>query len=88
MMNIRITQSKSGKAFLVTFHEGFSSYTITIPLSYAIQFFADGASTALETFTENEELLAQTQWREGEKEEIEMNLNKALLAYNQFLKNR
>ena len=88
MMKIRITQSKSGKALLVTFHEGFSSYTITIPISYAIQFFADGVSTALESFTESDELLKQTQWREGELEEIELNLKKALVAFNQSLKNK
>ncbi|MFW9888450.1 MAG: hypothetical protein ACFFER_09720, partial [Candidatus Thorarchaeota archaeon] len=42
-MKARIDQSQSGKSLLVTFLEGYSTYTITVPMPYAVRFFAEGA---------------------------------------------
>jgi len=52
-MKTRINQSKSGNSLLVTFHEGFSTYIITVPMPYAIQFFVEGLVTSLETLKGN-----------------------------------
>jgi hypothetical protein len=82
----RIVQSKSGKSLLVTFHEGFSTYTITVPMPYAIRFFVNGFHSALETLHQNKEMLNALAENDTEKFQIQDQLKKSLVLFDDFLK--
>ena len=88
LMKTKINQSKSGNALLVTFHEGFSTYTITVPMPYAIQFFAEGLITSLETLTQNDEVQIKLGSAQGQKAQVQEFLRKAVLLYDEFLSKR
>jgi hypothetical protein len=49
--------STKGKSLLVTFHEGYSTYTIVVPMPYAVKFFVDGLTSALGLLTQKNEFL-------------------------------
>jgi hypothetical protein len=85
-MKTKVTQSKTGKSVLVTFHEGFSTYTITIPMPYAIRFFAEGLLSTLQILSEREELRSILSCRDGEKAHIQEVMRKAGGLYDGFLK--
>ncbi|MHA1138118.1 MAG: hypothetical protein ACTSSE_16695 [Candidatus Thorarchaeota archaeon] len=87
-MKTRINQSKSGNSLLITFHEGFSTYTITVPMPYAIQFFVEGLVTSLETLKGNPDAQKNLDGTQGQKAQIQEFLRKALLLYDQFLAER
>ena len=84
-MKTRISQSKTGAALLLTFYEGFSTYTITLPLPYGVRFFVEGLQTALLTLSQSEDLQQKLNARNGEKAEIQEGLRKAAALYDQFL---
>ncbi|MHA2081616.1 MAG: hypothetical protein ACW99H_10780 [Candidatus Thorarchaeota archaeon] len=46
-MKTKVNPSTKGKSLLVTFHEGYSTYTIVVPMPYAVKFFVDGITSAL-----------------------------------------
>jgi hypothetical protein len=85
-MKTRVNPSKNAKSLLVTFYEGFSTYTITVPMPYAIRFFADGLVNALLTLEENDEVKSQLESKEGEKAEIQELLRRAAGLYEKYLK--
>ena len=88
-MKTRVNPSKSHQSLLVTFHEGFSTYTITIPMPYAIGFFAEGVVSSLEVLKQNSELQEKLTNTDGQKAQIQEYLRKAVLLYDEFLsKNR
>jgi hypothetical protein len=51
-LKTRINQSKKGKSLLLTFYEGYSTYSVTIPLPYAVRVFAEYIVTSLETLNQ------------------------------------
>ncbi|MHA2023366.1 MAG: hypothetical protein ACTSWQ_06865 [Candidatus Thorarchaeota archaeon] len=87
-MKTRINQSKRGKSLLVTFQEGFSTYTIVVPMPYAIRFFAEGLLNGLQTLNQNEEVQSQLKRKEGEQAEIQETLRRAVKLYDDFLTSR
>lgn len=87
-MKTKINQSKSGNALLVTFHEGFSTYTVTVPMPYAVQFFVDGLVTSLETLRQNNEVQNKLEATQGQKAQIQEYLRRAVLLYDEFLPKR
>ncbi len=87
-MKTRINQSKSGNSLLVTFHEGFSTYTITVPMPYAIQFFVEGLVTSLETLKGNPDAQENLDGTQGQKAQIQEFLRQAVLLYDEFISTR
>jgi hypothetical protein len=85
-MKTRINQSKTGQSLLVTFHEGFSTYTITIPLSYSVRFFAEGITSALQTVIQNDNAISELEKRDGELAEIQEYLLKSNRLFDDLLK--
>ncbi len=85
-MKTRIYQSKTKKSLLVTFIEGFSTYTVTVPMPYAIRFFAEGINASLETLSQNVEVQSNLSKNDGEKAEIQERLRKSLQLFEEFLK--
>ncbi len=85
-MKTKVTQSKTGKSVLVTFYEGFSTYTITIPMPYAIRFFAEGLLSTLHMLSEIQEIKAILQSKDGETAHIQEVIRKAVGLYDGFLK--
>ena len=85
-MKTRTTQSKTGKSMLLTLYEGFSTYTITLPMPYAIRFFAEGLLSSLQMLSEVEELKTTLSGKDGEKAHIQEVLRKAVRSYEGFLK--
>jgi hypothetical protein len=85
-MKTRINQSKQGKSLLLTFYEGFSTYTIVVPMPYAIRFFAEGLLASFETLLQNEEIQIKLKEKSGEKAEIQERLRKSMVLYEEFLK--
>ncbi|MHA2086319.1 MAG: hypothetical protein ACXABD_21450 [Candidatus Thorarchaeota archaeon] len=84
-LKTRVNQSKSGNALLLTFHEGYSTYTITVPMPYAIRFFAEGLATALETLDKSQDSQTKLDSKDGEKAEIQEHLRKSAQLYERFL---
>ena len=84
-MKTRINQSKSNQSLLVTFYEGFSTYTITVPMPYAIRFFVEGLVSSLEALKQNDELQIKLSETDGQKAQIQEYLRKAVLLYDEFL---
>ncbi len=87
LMKTRINQSKKGKSLLVTFYEGFSTYTITVPLPYAVRIFAEGLQIGLETLSQDSELQSKLDEKEGEKSEIQEYLRRSVKLFDELLKN-
>ena len=83
-MKARTNLSESGKAVLLTIYEGFSTYTVTIPLAYALRVFAEGLVTATEALKQMKDLGSST-LHEGEKAEIQELLRKAVGLYEDHL---
>ncbi|MHA1769960.1 MAG: hypothetical protein ACTSXS_00025 [Candidatus Thorarchaeota archaeon] len=69
----------------MTFYEGFSTYTITVPMPYAIRFFAEGLLISMQTLHNNEDVSAKLSVREGEQIYIHKALRKSLDVYDEFL---
>ena len=84
-MKTRINQSKSGNSLLVTFHEGFSTYTVTVPMPYAIQYFVEGVVTSLETLKSSSEVQKNFDKNEGQKAQIQEHLRKAVLLFDEYM---
>ena len=84
LLKTRINLSKKGKSLLVTFYEGFSTYTITVPLPYAVRFFAEGLQSGLEALNQDAELLAKLDEREGERSEIQEHLRKSVKLFDEL----
>jgi len=84
-MKTKINQSKSSQSLLVTFYEGFSTYTITVPMPYAIQFFVEGAVSSLEALKHNDDLQNKLNDMDGQKAQIQEYLRRAVLLYDEFL---
>ena len=70
----------------MTFYEGYSKYTITVPMPYAIRFFADGLVNALHTLEVNDIVKSQLENKEGEKAEIQELIRRAAGLYENYLK--
>ncbi len=70
----------------MTFYEGFSTYTITIPMPFAVKLFAEGLQTALETLLQDIELQSLLNGRDGEKAEVQDRIRKSVKLYEVFLK--
>jgi hypothetical protein len=86
MMKARIDQSQTGKSILVTFLEGYSTYTITVPMPYAVRFFAEGTRASLEVLKTDKDLQSKLGFKEGEKTEILENLRRSLTIYDDLLR--
>ena len=86
-MKTRINQSKKGKSLLVTFYEGYSTYTITVPMPYAIRIFAEGLQIGLETLSQDSELQSKLDEKEGEKSEIQEHLRRSVKLFDELLRN-
>ena len=71
---------------LSSFYEGYSTYTITIPMPYAIRFFAEGLLSSLQMLSEIKELNTDLSNKDGEKAHIQEMLRKAVVLYDEFLK--
>lgn len=84
-MKTRINQSKTNQSLLVTFYEGFSTYTITVPMPYAIHFFTEGVVSALEALSQNDDLQSKLNELDGQKAQIQEYLRKAVLLYDEYL---
>jgi hypothetical protein len=84
-MKTRVNPSKSHQSILVTFHEGFSTYTITVPMPYAIQFFVEGIVSSLEALKQNDNVQKKLDELDGQKAQIQEYLRKAVLLYDEFL---
>ncbi|MFX0056035.1 MAG: hypothetical protein ACFFAX_08605 [Promethearchaeota archaeon] len=84
-MKTKINPSQKGKSLLLTFHEGFSTYTIVIPMPYAVKFFVDGLTSALGLLTQKNELQEKLSETEGQKAEIQEGIRKAVSLFEQFL---
>ncbi|MBY8998314.1 MAG: hypothetical protein KGD60_11330 [Candidatus Thorarchaeota archaeon] len=87
-MKTRINPSKKGKSLLLTFYEGFSTYTITVPMPYAVQVFAECLHTAFVTLLQSEELQSSLSERDADKAEIQDHLMNSLKLFDEFLKSR
>jgi hypothetical protein len=85
-MKTKINQSKKGKSLLVTFYEGFSTYTITVPLPYAIRFFAEGLQLGLEALSQDSEMQSKLDEREGEKSELQEYLRRSVKLFDELLR--
>ena len=85
-MKTRINSSKKGKSLLVTFYEGFSTYTITIPLPYAIRFFVEGLQSGLEVLCQDDALQTILTEREGNISEIQEGLRKSVTRFEEVLR--
>jgi hypothetical protein len=85
-MKTRINPSKKGKSLLVTFYEGFSTYSLTVPLPYAIRFFAEGLHAGLETVLQDEVLQTNLNEKAGEKSEIQEHLRKSVKLFEELAK--
>jgi hypothetical protein len=84
-MKTKVNPSQKGKALLVTFHEGFSTYTIVVPMPYAVKFFVDGLTSALGLLTQKNELQEKLSETEGQKAEIQEGIRQAVSLFEQFL---
>jgi len=83
-MKTRIDHSKSGKALLLTFHEGFSTYTITLPMPYAIQYFAEGLVSSLDSANQNTETISKLNTKPGTKSEIQEYIRRAIALFDEL----
>ena len=82
----RITESKKGRSILATFYEGFSTYTITVPMPYAVHFFAEALVTAVNMLKSNEENQKLLGAKEGERAEVLELIRRAARDYVQVAK--
>jgi hypothetical protein len=86
LLKTRINPSKKGKSLLLTFYEGYSTYSVTVPLPYAVRVFAEGIVASLETLNKSPDLQTKLDESEGEKAEIQEHLRKAVKLFDEFLK--
>jgi hypothetical protein len=85
-LKTRINPSKKGKSLMLTIYEGYFTYSVTVPLPYAVRVFAEGIVAALETLNQSPDLQAKLDENEGEKAEIQEHLRKAVKLFDGFLK--
>jgi hypothetical protein len=85
-LKTRIMQSKTGNSILLSFDEGFSNYRISVPMPYAIRFFADGLLASLDALLHNDEIKGRLSDKSGEKAETQEKLRKSIQLYEQYLK--
>lgn len=85
LMKTRITQSKKARSVLLTVYEGYSTYSITLPMPYAIRFFIEGLLSALEALDRNEEVQGKLAEKEGETADLQRLLMKAVENFDGFL---
>ncbi|NWF96380.1 MAG: hypothetical protein HXY34_09595 [Candidatus Thorarchaeota archaeon] len=85
-LKTRLTQSKKGRSLLLTFHEGFSTYTITLPMPYAVRFFAEGLVSSLEMLHEQSDVRKELASKDGEKAFIQEMIRKAAGLLERLLK--
>ena len=83
-MRGRVDQSKTGKSLLVSFHEGYSNYTVTVPMPYAVRLFAQGLLSAMRALEQQEN--PNNGFMEGEKEEVFEFLTESVSIYDRVLK--
>lgn len=85
IMKTRVNPSQKGQSILVTFHEGFSTYTIVVPMPYAIRFFVEGLVSALSLLTQKTDLQEKLSEAEEKKAEIQEGIRRAVSLFEQFL---
>ena len=85
-MKYKIVPSKNTKSLLLTLYEGYSTYTIVVPMPYAIRFFAEGLQSSLETLQQNEDSQTKLNEAGGEKAEIQERLRKSIALFEEYLK--
>jgi len=85
-MKTKMSQSKTGKSVILTVYEGFSTYSVTIPMPYGIRFFAEGLLTCLSMLSEVSELNSSFKEKDGEKAHIQEILRKSMKLYDEFLR--
>lgn len=71
---------------MLTIYEGYSTYSVTVPLPYAVRVFAEGLIASLETLNKSPDLQTKLDENEGEKAEIQEHLRKAVKLFDGFLK--
>jgi len=84
-LKTRLTPSKKGKSLLLTVYEGFSTYTVTLPMPYAVRFFAEGLVSSLEMLNERTESGTELSGKDSEKAFIQDLIRKAVQSYETFL---
>jgi hypothetical protein len=85
-MKTKTTRSKTGKSILLSIYEGFSTYTITLPMPYAVRFFAEELLSSLTMLSEIDELQSILNEKDGEKAHIQEVLRKCIMLYDEFLR--
>lgn len=71
---------------MVKFEEGFSSYSIAIPMPYATSFFLKGLLASLAGLQQKKELQKKIDEKEGLKSEILEGIRQAIQIYDGILK--
>ena len=84
-MKTKINPSQQGNSILVTFHEGFSTYTIVVPMPYSVKFFVDGLIASLSLLGQKNELQKKLSEAEGQKAEIQEGIRRAVSLYEKIL---
>ena len=83
-MKTRVTESKKGRSILLTFYEGFSTYTITVPMPYALRFLSEALVTGVNMLKASEEMQKLVDSKEGEKAEVLELIRRAARDYGQI----
>lgn len=84
-MKTKLNPSQKGSSILVTFHEGFSTYTIVVPMPYAVRFFVEGLTASLSLLKQKNELQKKLNEEEGQKAEIQEGIRRAVSLYEKIL---
>ncbi len=84
-MKTKVNPSQKGNSILITFHEGYSTYTIVVPMPYAVRFFVEGLTSSLSLLSQKNELQEKLNEGEGQKAEIQEGIRQAVSLYEQFL---
>lgn len=84
-MKTSINQSKKGNSIMVKFEEGFSTYTLAVPMPYATSFFLKGLLASLALLQQKKELQKKLDEKEGMKSEVLEGIRQAISIYDGIL---
>jgi len=71
---------------MVKFEEGFSTYTIAVPMPYATSFFLKGLMASLASLQQKKDLQKKLDEKEGMKSEVLEGIRQAISIYDEILK--
>jgi hypothetical protein len=81
-----VNLSKKGNSIMLSFEEGFSTYSIAVPMPYSASFFLKGLLTSLAALNQSKDLQKKLERKEGQKAEILEGIRKAIMLYENVLK--